>query len=102
MSQVFDLIEQNPAENRLKKIVKTILRKKKEAKPPATEKASKRGKATAYTDNLEKRDKVLFTRVTDNNKEFISRAAAQKGISKSVFVNHILSWYQDNVESTPG
>ena len=76
---------------------KIVLRKKKVDAPV---KVVRRKTDTAYTETLEKRDKVLFTRVTICNKEFISGAAAAKGISESVFVNHVFSWYRDNAACT--
>jgi uncharacterized protein (DUF1778 family) len=45
---------------------------------------------------LEKRDTVLFSRVTQSNKEFISQAAASRGVSESVFVNYLASFYRAN------
>jgi hypothetical protein len=75
-------------------LAKVILRKKK----AATVKPSRKNKATAYTESLEKRDRPLFTRVTVCNKEFIAESAAAKGISESVFVNHVFSWYRDHAK----
>jgi hypothetical protein len=74
-------------------LAKVILRKKKVT-------PSRKNKATAYTESLEKRDRPLFTRVTVCNKEFIAESAAAKGISESVFVNHVFSWYRDNFKCT--